>query len=247
MRFPPTVNLVHSGSAFWARTSQTNLPQATVLCFRTCECLMKKMVSVPLIRSPTPCANLPSSFALDRFHTGLNCWSELSWRYVRALSVMGWIRERPIGIEYDGAWQYGSVVLTMMEYACRRERVIFLVGYRCGNRLEVQVRSTAAPPWHPCKFDCLCGHPWKCYDHRCEWWCGSAVEYFRQSGDGRHCVTGNAMERGWRGGLCRILLRFIAAMMMRSIWVSSGVLHFIGEKNTVSDIHSLPVSVTYTV
>jgi hypothetical protein len=38
-----------------------------------------------------------------------------------------------IGMEYEGAWQYGTVVLTMMEYACWRERRAVLVGYRCGN------------------------------------------------------------------------------------------------------------------
>jgi hypothetical protein len=44
----------------------------------TCDFLMKKIVSVHFIRSPTPCANLPNSFAPDLFHTGLNCGFELA-------------------------------------------------------------------------------------------------------------------------------------------------------------------------
>jgi hypothetical protein len=75
---------------------------------------MKKMVSVPFMLSPTPGANLPNSFAPDLFYNGLNCGSELSWRYVRVLPVMGWIADITIGIEYGGVYQYDAVVLTML-------------------------------------------------------------------------------------------------------------------------------------
>jgi hypothetical protein len=133
MRFPPTVNLVCSGSAFCGRTSQTNLPHVTVLCFRTCACLMKNIVSAPFVRSPTPCANLPNSFSPDAFQIGLNFRSEFSWWYVSALTVMGWMTDIAIGMEFEGSWQYGAVVLLMMDYACWRELAAVLLGYWCGN------------------------------------------------------------------------------------------------------------------
>jgi hypothetical protein len=65
-------------SAFCGRLSQTKRPYVTVLCFGTCECFMKKIVSVPFILVPTPCANLPNSFAPDLFHISLNSGSLLS-------------------------------------------------------------------------------------------------------------------------------------------------------------------------
>jgi hypothetical protein len=49
------------------------------------------------------------------------------------------------------------------------------------------------------------------------------------------------------GGLCRIFVRFTAAMRMRSFCVSAGVLHFVGNNSIVSDMRSLPVSVMYTL
>jgi hypothetical protein len=79
---------------------------------------MKNIVSVNFIQYPTPCANLPNSFAPDVFQIGLNCGSEFSWRYVSALPVMGWMTDIDIGMEYEGAWPYGAIVLTMTEYAC---------------------------------------------------------------------------------------------------------------------------------
>jgi hypothetical protein len=84
----------------------------TVLCFGTGARSMKNKLTVPFIRWPTPCANLPNSFAPDVFQIGLYC-----------------------GPEFRGAWQHGAVVLLMMEYACWREHAAVLVGYRCGNFL----------------------------------------------------------------------------------------------------------------
>jgi hypothetical protein len=59
-----------------------------------------------------------------------------------------------------------------------------------------------------------------------------------------------SLETSWNGagggGLCRIFGSLTAAMMMRSFCVSASVLHFVGKNSTVSDIRSLPVSVTYT-
>jgi hypothetical protein len=60
-----------------------------------------------------------------------------------------------------------------------------------------------------------------------------------------------SLETSWNrtggGGLCRIFVRFTAAMTMRSLCVSVGVLHFVGNNHTVYDMRSLPVSVTYTL
>jgi hypothetical protein len=59
------------------------------------------------------------------------------------------------------------------------------------------------------------------------------------------------LETSWNGagdgGLCRIFVRFTAVMIMRSFCVSAGVLHFVGNNSTVSDMRSLPVSFTYTL
>jgi hypothetical protein len=65
---------------------------------------MKNIVSVPFIRSPTPCAYLPNSFAPDVLQIGFYCGSEFIWLYVSALPVMGWMTDIAIGMEYEGAW-----------------------------------------------------------------------------------------------------------------------------------------------
>jgi hypothetical protein len=49
------------------------------------------------------------------------------------------------------------------------------------------------------------------------------------------------------GGLYRFFVRFTAVMMMRSFFVSAGVLHCVRNSSTVSDMRSLPVSVMYTL
>jgi hypothetical protein len=41
--------------------------------------------------------------------------------------VMGWITDITIGIENNGAWQYGAMVLTIIEYARWRERAADLM------------------------------------------------------------------------------------------------------------------------
>jgi hypothetical protein len=60
-----------------------------------------------------------------------------------------------------------------------------------------------------------------------------------------------SLETSWNGteggGICRIFVRLTAAMMIRSFCVSAGVLHFVGNNSTVSDMRSLPVYVTYTL
>jgi hypothetical protein len=52
------------------------------------------------------------------------------------------------------------------------------------------------------------------------------------------------MERARGGGFCRTFVRFVAVITIRSVWVSARVLNFVGNNSTVSDILSLPVSVT---
>jgi hypothetical protein len=62
------------------------------------------------------------------------------------------------------------------------------------------------------------------------------MEYCDHFHDGCHCVCGDIMEGARGGGLWRIFVRFVAAMMIWWVWVSAGVLHFVEKKSTVSDI-----------
>jgi hypothetical protein len=161
----------------------------------------------------------------------------------------------------------------MMEYACQREHAVVLVGYRrgncsdmgaCGSGSSCEMMDGVGTLGGSCSVtaDTLGG--------------GAAVgtlvgaiDYVGTLGGGVLIgVVGGAvmrldisaslvmadivlLETLWKGAgggrLCRIIFRFIAAMVMRYVWVSVGVSHFIGNNSTLSDIHSLPVSVTYTL
>jgi hypothetical protein len=60
-----------------------------------------------------------------------------------------------------------------------------------------------------------------------------------------------SLETLWNGAgggeICWSFFRFNAGMTMRYFCVSAGVLHFVGNNSTVSDMRSLPVSITYTL
>jgi hypothetical protein len=60
-----------------------------------------------------------------------------------------------------------------------------------------------------------------------------------------------SLETSWNGagggGFCRFFARLTATVMMRSFCLRAGVLHFVGNNYAVSDLRSLPVSVTYTL
>jgi formiminotetrahydrofolate cyclodeaminase len=49
------------------------------------------------------------------------------------------------------------------------------------------------------------------------------------------------------GGSVKAFVSFVAAMIILSVCVSAGELHFVGKNYTVSDIISPPVSVMYTL
>ena len=58
---PPTVTLVRNFSSFWGRIVETKLPYVTVLPDGNLDSAMNKMVLVPSICVPTPCARRPRS------------------------------------------------------------------------------------------------------------------------------------------------------------------------------------------
>jgi hypothetical protein len=168
-----------------------------------------------------------------------------------------------IGMEYEGTWQYGAAVLTMMEHACWREREAVLVGYRCGHCVGRGVYGSM--------FVCSCD---TMGTFACLVWLRSAGAVVIDTLGGSVAVgtlggvtvcVGTlggvalillkssvslltavivSLETSWNGAgggeLCRIFVRFTAAMMMRSFCVSAGVLHFVGNNSTVSDMCSLP-------
>jgi hypothetical protein len=177
------------------------------------------------------------------------------------------ITDMAIGIEYDGAWQYGAVVLTMIEYDFWRERAAVMVWYQRGCRLGLGACGSVCVS--SCDMMDMVGRLGEVFS-ACTLAGAAAVSTLGGMtvgaadvgtlGGSLFCVGTLAgiagvvvaggvlirwniaasfvmaaivsVETLWKGtgdgGFCRIFVRSIAVMMMWSVWVSAGIMHFVG-------------------
>ena len=91
-RFPLTVSRVQRFLDLFSMMSQTRRPYSLFLPLGTTDSFSKKMVLVPSIQLPTPCASRPSLLAKDFLQISFSL-PFMRWRYSWAWMVIGRVTE----------------------------------------------------------------------------------------------------------------------------------------------------------